>query len=418
MSALSGARVLVVGASGCIGSRLVERLVLECGAHVRALVRRPMTSHPIARFPIEVIVGDVLDSHAVNASAEGCAVVFYCARDRGRDPVYQRAVDVDGPGHIVDAARLTGARVVHVSTMRVYDRPVHGVFDECTPPLPKGQHPSSNAKLEGEQLALARGAQYGVPVVVMQPGIVYGPNAHYTLEMLSDLQTGRVVLVNGGVGICNVVYVDDAVTALLLAATNHRADGERFLISGPEHPTWAQFVGAFEAMLGVHRTVSLSERDALRLWQRSARSRSLIHHAFRVIQSAPRLRERLLATRATTPARWIATRVLPDSLVDALRTALSTRDRSETDDELPIRLVEPWVVKNRAREARVSIDKANRILGYTPVFTLSHGMDLTKQWARSAGLIPHGPPEPVCTARTHDQAVADARSHCLEMMRR
>ena len=386
-SPLSGASVLVTGASGCLGGRLVERLVLECGAQVRVLVRRAMSAAAIARFPVEVIVGDVLDPHAVTTSAQGCAVVFHCARERGPDPVLQRAVDVDGAGHVVDAARRTGARVVHVSSMRVYHRPSKGLFDESTPVVPKGRDPSA-AKLEGEQLALARGAHYGVPVVVIQPGIVYGPNAHHTFEMLSDLRTSRVILVNGGVGICNVVYVDDAVTALLLAATNDRAHGERFLISGPEHPTWTQFVGGFEMMLGVHRTVSLSEYDALRLWQRSRRSRSLVPEALRAIQSDPRLHERLLATREAMAARWIATRLIPSSLIGALRTAFRARDHSKTDDELPIRAVEPWVAENRAREARVSIEKSRRILGYTPVFTLSHGMDLTKQWAQWAGLIP------------------------------
>jgi nucleoside-diphosphate-sugar epimerase len=387
-STFSGTRVLVTGASGLLGGRLVERLVLECGAQVRVLVRRVMSAASIARFPVTVIVGDVLDPHAVHTSAEGCAVVFHCATERGSDLVLRRAVDVDGTGHVLDAARRTGARVVHVSTNRVYHRPSKGLFDESTPTVPKGQDPLSDIKLEGEQVALARGAQYGVPVVVIQPAIVYGPNSHHTFEMLSDLRVSRVVLVNGGVGICNLVYVDDVVTALLLAATNDRAHGERFLISGPEHPTWAQFVGAFEAMLGVHRTVSLSEQDALRLWQRSCRSRSLVPEALWAIQSDPRLHERLLATREARAARWIATRLVPNSLRGALRTVLRARDHSKTDDELPIRAVSPSVVKNRAREARASIEKAHRILGYTPVFTLSHGMDLTRQWAQWAGLIP------------------------------
>jgi nucleoside-diphosphate-sugar epimerase len=389
-SALSGARVLVIGASGCLGGRLVERLV-ECGAHVRVLVRRPASAASIARLPIEVMIGDVLDPHAVTTSAQGCAVVFNCARNREPDPMLQRAVDVDGAGHVVDAARRAGARVVHVSSVRVYDRPSEGVLDESTRPVPKGEDPPSDDKLEGEQIALARGVRDGVPVVVIQPAIVYGPNAHYSLEMLSDLRAGRVILVNGGVGICNVVYVDDAVTALFLAATNDRAHGERFLISGPEHPTWAQFVGAFEAMLGVQRTVSLSERDALCLWQRSSRWRSFVPEALRAIQSDPRLRERFLAASEAMAARRIATGLLPSSLVDALRAAVSVQDRPNADDELPIRALSPWVVRNRARQGRVSIEKAHRILGYTPVFTLSHGMGLTQQWARSAGLIRSGP---------------------------
>ena len=386
-SSLAGTRVLVTGASGFLGGRLVERLVQEHGAQVRVLIRRVMSAAPIARFPVEIVVGDLLDPHALAISAEGCTVVFHCAKGKGPDPVLRRAVDVDGAGHVVEAARRTGARVVHVSTMAVYHRPSEGLFDENSPDVPKGDL-YSDTKLEGEQTALARGAQHGVPVVVVQPAIIYGPNAPCAFEMLNELRTRRVILPNGGLGICNLVYVDDVVTALILAATSDRVAGERFLISGPEYPTWAQFVGAFESMLGVHRTVSLSEHDALRLWRRSNTSRWLVPEAFLAIRTDPRLRERLLGTREATAARWLASRVLPRSLRRGLRTASRITDHSGSDHELPIEAVRPWVVRNMTRRARVSIDKAHRILGYAPVFTLDRGMDLTEQWARWAGLIP------------------------------
>jgi nucleoside-diphosphate-sugar epimerase len=385
-SILSGARVLVTGASGFLGGRLVERLVQEHGAQVCVLVRRAMSAVSVARFPVEVIVGDVLDPRALAISADGCAVVFHCVKGKGGDPALRRAVDVDGAGNVVEAARRAGARVVHVSTMAVYQRPNEGLFDENTPDAPKGDL-YSDTKLQGEQTALARGAQYGVPVVVVQPAIIYGPNAPCAFETLSELRTTRMILPNGGLGICNLVYVDDAVTALILAATSDRAAGERFLISGPEHPTWAQFVGAFESMLGVHRTVSLSEHDALRLWRRSRSSRWLVPEAVRAIRTDVRLRERLLGTREAIAARWIATRVLPKSALRGLRTTSRAGDHSGSDDELPIEAVRPWVVQNMSRRARVSIEKAQRVLGYVPVFTLERGMDLTEQWARWAGLI-------------------------------
>src|SRR5262249_12765641 len=316
---------LVTGASGFLGGRLVERLVLECGAQVRVLVRRVLRAAPLTRFPVEVIKGDITDPSTVAKSVEGCAVVFHCAKGKGADVALRRAVDVDAAGYIVDAARHSGARVVHVSTMAVYDRPSEGLFDESTADAPKGDL-YSDAKLEGERLAFARGAEHGVPVVVIQPAIVYGPNAGNAFEMVSELLTSRVVLVNGGTGICNLVYVDDTVTALLLAATNGRAPGERFLISGPEYPTWAQFVGAFEQMLGIRRTVSRSEQEALLLWRQSHRRKWLVPEGLRAIQSDPRLRGRLLATREAVAARWIASRVVPRTIKDAVRATSHAKE--------------------------------------------------------------------------------------------
>jgi len=64
------------------------------------------------------------------------------------------------------------------------------------------------------------------------------------------LRSGLVVLVNGGDGLCNAVYVDDVVQAMLLAATAKEGAGERFLVSGPRPVTWREFYGAYEAMLG------------------------------------------------------------------------------------------------------------------------------------------------------------------------
>lgn len=70
---------------------------------------------------------------------------------------------------------------------------------------------------------------------------------------------------------CNAVYIDDLVAAMILAPTRESAVGERFLVSGSEHLTWRQFFAGCERMLGGQRMVSMSQREALDLWQRSQR---------------------------------------------------------------------------------------------------------------------------------------------------
>ena len=400
-SGLRGQRVLVIGASGFLGGRLVERLVAECGAQVRILIRRIATGSTAVRFPIEVHVGDLTDAHAVERAVSGCTVVFNCAKGSGGDPGHRRAVDIDASAHVVEAAARAGARVVHVSSLAVYDLPRAGDVDEQTPPAPPGD-PYSDQKLAGERQALDTGARLGVPVTVLQPTVVYGPRATvHASDILEEMRTGRLVLVDGGSGTCNAVYIDDVVTALLLAAVRDEAAGQRLLVSGPEHPTWAEFFGCFERMLGRPATVNLTEAQALALWHRSQRRRSLLGEGLRLVRDDHDIRTRLLATREGATVRTAVKRVAPGLLrlvrsrprelsVGAALTAHappSTGTATASDTLVDVAPSRPWVVQYLAKRATVRISRAEQVLGYQPAFGLHEGMRLTEAWARWARLL-------------------------------
>lgn len=389
MSALRGRRVLVLGASGFLGGRLVERLVVECGADVRVLVRRVATGSAAARFPLEVQVGDVADPEAVRRAVAGCDVVLNLAKGSGGDAAHRRAVDVDAAGHVVEAAAATGARVVHVSSLAVYDLPREGDVDETTPDAPPGD-PYSDSKLAGERLALSTGARLGVPVTVLQPTVVYGPRATvHASDILEEMRTGPLVLVDGGRGTCNAVYVDDVVTALLLACTSDAAAGQRLLVTGPEHPTWGEFFGAFERMLGRPATVSLTEAEALALWERAQpRTPTLAREAVRAVRADPDLRERLLTTREALVARRVVKSVAPRVIRAAKRLTQHDAPPGPAAEPAPEPAPSrPWLVHYLAKQARVRDDKARDLLGYEPVFGLADGMRLTEAWARWARLL-------------------------------
>ena len=389
---LAGTRVLVLGASGFLGGRLVERLTLECDARVRVLVRRVMSATAVARFPVQLTIGDITRPPDLAAAVEGCAVVFNCVKGKGADAAERRAADVDGARHVVKAAATVGARVVHVSTMAVYDRPSDGEFDEASPAAPAGDL-YTDAKLAGERAAMDAGAQFGAAVTVVQPTAIYGPDAGvYGRDILEELQTHRLILVDGGAGICNALYIDDAVSGVLLAATSARADGERFLISGPEYPTWREFFANFERLLGVQRLVSLSESEALALWRQSRRRPWLLAEGLRLLRDNPAVGRRLLATREGMAVRALANRTIPDKWRELLKATAGAPVAVAND--LPIAAIRPWVVRNMARKARARIDKARRLLGYEPVFTLAEGMRLTGDWARWAGLVPAANSDP------------------------
>jgi nucleoside-diphosphate-sugar epimerase len=384
---LAGRRVLVTGATGFVGARLAERLVVECGAVVRVLSRTIGRCAPLSRLPVEIAIGDLLDPASLDAAAAGCDLVLHCARGTDGSERERRAVDVDGTRNLLVASLRAGvSRFLHTSTVVVYDLPESGELDERAP---RGgpSDPYADAKRDAETLVLGYAAR--LPVTVVQPTVVYGPRAGvYGRDVLEELRTTRIPLVNGGSGICNALYVDDLVTAMFLAATSERAPGETFLVSGPEHPTWGEFFGGFERMLGMTRTVPMSEHDALAHWKRSKRRSWLLPEALRAVRGDPDLRAELLATREGRLVRRVAERVLPAGYFAPERWI---DRRSEiagpAPAEPPLAAFKPQVVRFLASTARVRIDKARELLGYEPEFRLEDGLGLTEEWARWEGLL-------------------------------
>jgi nucleoside-diphosphate-sugar epimerase len=350
--------VLVTGASGFIGGRIVERLAAD-GTNVRALLRDFAGGVRIARHPVELARADVIDLGAVCEAATGCDVVIHCAYGTHGDAAERRAVTVEGTRNVLEAAARTGARVVHVSTVMVYGVPAGPVLRETDPRRATGDA-YGDAKLEAEELAFRYHRDRGIPVSVIQPTAVYGPfGLAWTQRVLEQLRSGLVPLIDGGAGVCNAVYVDDVAEAALLAAEREQAVGEAFLISA-EPITYRDFYERFAQIIGGQRTVAMSADEATARWRKGRwkkrASRRLLH---------------LLG--GTRPGR-VLIRVVE-------------RDRRGEQIHLP----DPVYVALQAQRVTASTEKARQLLGWKPRFDFETGAQLTEEWARWANLVPPSP---------------------------
>lgn len=385
-------RVLVTGASGFIGGRLVERLVLHRRADVRVLVRNPASAARLARFPLDFRLGDVTSTADLDKAVQGCDLVFHCAYGTTGSQKRRAWVNRVGTERTLEAAHRVGVkRVVYLSTLMVYGQTADGDLDEAAPRRRFG-NAYSDSKLDAEKIALQYSSSGRVPVTVLQPTAVYGPyGGVWTVQPLATLKSGRMILINGGDGLANAVYVDDLVSAMLLAAENDAAVGGAFLISGPEAVTWRELYGRFARMLGDgERTVSMTVDEALAYYKRHQKETSHFHQEFlRTFKQDRGFRDRLMATRELKALRELASSMLPEGLQDRIKGKMSGGGGQPAVPEkgLPIHPLTPQMIGFFAAKTRVRIDKARRLLGYEPAFSLERGMELTEQWARWANLL-------------------------------
>jgi len=267
----AGPRVFVTGATGFIGTKLVQELVGR-GCAVRALTRASSQTDGLDGERVELVPGNLLDPDSLRRGMEGCAQVYHLAAyaknwARAGEVFFQH--HVNGTRHVLSAAQACGVqRLVVTSTIVTLGPTAPGVVgDENMTRITQRfftEYEESKTVAEREVLEwVARGG----PAVIVNPTRVYGPGklteGNSVTRMVDQYHRGRVpVLLNGGVNVGNYAFVDDLVRGCVRAMEKGRI-GERYILGGENVSLKGFFELVDEAMGRRHRQVSLPPWAAL-----------------------------------------------------------------------------------------------------------------------------------------------------------
>jgi nucleoside-diphosphate-sugar epimerase len=389
MSPFQGKRIFVTGGSGFVGTRLIETLILDHGANVTALVNRANAGAlRMARFPVEFAFGDIRDPKAMLEATKGAEIIIHMAYGMSGTDEEQRRVTVGGTSALVEAGVAHGvSRFVNVGTAAVYFGAPDGVIDETAPRRKWGNWVYPDSKLDAEDLVMQASSKRGLPGTIVQVAGVYGPwGGTYTISPIRALQSGRVVLVNGGSGISNATYVDDTVQAILLAAFRPGAVGETFLIRGPDRVTRRELYAAYEKMLGFTSTIGMTLKEIKQARKKLA-SEAIRNAPRRMVQAMMGSEDFKGAVKSLPiPAaakQWLKKLKSRSSASSDSAGGLPGAAEADKPFIFPAEFIAPFF----ASEVEYSTAKAERLLGYQPRYGLAAGMALTEKWARWAGVI-------------------------------
>jgi nucleoside-diphosphate-sugar epimerase len=188
---------------------------------------------------------------------------------------------------------------------------------------------------------------------------------------------GTVVLPDRGEGVCDAVYVDDVVDAMLLAAQNPNALGERFLVSGPEPITWAEFHERIARALGVKGPEYRPLQEIVAQHGGTAQDlRAAVKDPKKLVRAAVRL-------PFVRPLLEAGLRFMPDSLRSAVRGRFMAAEGALRQPG-HIHVPDPARLKLFTRTAPVYAAKARRVLGFRPRYDFAAGMEPTARYLRWA----------------------------------
>jgi 2-alkyl-3-oxoalkanoate reductase len=238
--------VLVLGASGFIGRRVVAALQASSWAQPVAASRHVATDQ--SSDGTRTLRLDATDAAALDTALKSADAVVSCVAGSTQD------ILTSGRALAAAAARPGAPRLIYLSSLAAYGSTRGNASETAELRGDLGDYSAAKATVEWQLAGLAS-------VVCLRPGIVYGPRSEPWSGLIGRLLLQRRLgdLGEAGNGICNLVHVDDVAATVLRAIETSAAGGEAFNLGGPEPPTWNEYFRLYAQALGVTPLTRLSQ---------------------------------------------------------------------------------------------------------------------------------------------------------------
>ena len=241
-------RALVTGATGLVGTHVVQRLERD-GWQVRALVRDLSRGNTLRDAGVELAQGDVLEPSGFARATLGCDVVFHTAAavtPAGGWEAFRRP-NVEGTRNAIAAVAASGSRLVHVSSVAVYGsfaRYQDGALtgeETALAPLGDGDF-YARSKRESEALVLDAHRDGRIWATAVRPDVIYGTHdRQFIPRVVRLLRSGFAPLIGGGGSTLAIVHAGNVADGMVRAAALDAAGGRAYNLANDYDVTVAEF---------------------------------------------------------------------------------------------------------------------------------------------------------------------------------
>jgi dihydroflavonol-4-reductase len=243
-------KALVTGASGFIGSHIVD-LLLSRGHSVRVLLRKTSSTAWLKGLPVEFMYGDLFDVDALQAAARTVDYVYHSAgltKAKTKEEYFR--ANTLGTKNLLEAtlAGSPGLRRFVLLSSQTAGGPSLSKSPATEEAAPHPITTYGKSKLEAEKETLRYGER--IPVTIVRPPAVYGPRDKDVFEFFHTMNKGLQPIVGFNEKYVSLIHVGDLVRGILMAGESDRAVNQTYYISSREVYGWKEVGNITKRLLG------------------------------------------------------------------------------------------------------------------------------------------------------------------------